>query len=318
MNWKRFLVAGGVTVLTLVMIWGGWSTARFLFGTTLDEETAPMDQVSATEERVNILCLGLDQERIRSDVIMLVSIDPKYNTVSILSLPRDTQVHVNGKTIKLNETMSYERREELLISKVKELTGVPVHYYAEIDFQGFIDVIDILGGVDFNVPYKMDYDDPTQNLHIHFTPGMQHLDGQKAHDFVRFRHNNDNSAPGPYAMGDTGRVQAQQEFLKALFEQKLKPQYITKAPQILDEVYKHLRTNMSIADMMGYLPVLQNLSADSLHTFQLPGESRYENNLWYHIYDPEETDALVEQYFLSTSVPPSPSASVSASASPAA
>ena len=81
---------------------------------------------------------------------------------------------------------------------------MPVHYFITIDFDGFMDVIEAVDGVEFNVPYDMDYDDPVQGLHIHLKAGQQHLTGQLAHDFVRFRHNNDGSAPGEYVMGDEG------------------------------------------------------------------------------------------------------------------
>ncbi len=315
MSVKRFFAAFALTAGALIMIFLGWQGARFLYGTNIDGNVLNwLDQVS--DEPVNVLCLGLDEDKTRSDVIMLVSLDPELGTVKILSIPRDTRVQINGSTAKINATMGYKNREELLISKIKEITGLPVHYYAEVDFSGFIDIIDILGGVDYNVPYYMDYDDPVQDLHIHFEPGMQHLDGQAAHDYVRFRHNNDGSAPGPYAMGDEGRIQAQQEFLKELFRQKLNPQYITKVPELINAIYEHVTTNFSVADAIKYANViLKNATADSMETFVLPGESKYMDSLWYYVYDPELTQQLVETEFMGLEEEPTGSASPSAGAS---
>ena len=322
MNIKKFMLALLITVLAFCTVAGGVSLANFLYGTNLsDEITQILDKPAG--DKFNILLMGLDEDKVRADTIMIVTVDPKENTVKLLSVPRDTQVQVAGDTIKINSTMAYYRREELMIEKLREITGMPIHYYAEIDFSGFKEVVDILGGVDYNVPYHMNYDDPTQNLHIHLEPGMQHLDGQAAHDFVRFRHNNDNSAPGEYAMGDEGRIQAQQNFLKELIRQKLQPQYITKTPELINQIYQHVTTNFSVADALKYAGMLTSIDADTFQTFVLPGGSKYENNLWYYIYDPEETRELVYTEFgyvdgVSVTLPPKPTASIDASASPSA
>lgn len=298
MSAKRFIAALFITVAALLMVFLGWNAAQLLFGNNLGADlSGALDQV--TEKQINVLCMGLDDGKTRADTIMLVSIVPKEGKINILSIPRDTRVQVNGKYIKINATMGYKRREELMIQKVKEITGLPVHYYAEVDFDGFIEVINILGGIDYDVPYNMNYDDPVQGLHIHLNKGMQHLDGQAAHDFVRFRHNNDWSAPGEYAMGDYGRIKAQQNFLKELFRQKLQPQYITKAPELIQALYTYVKTNMSVADAISYASgVLKSFNGDSIQTYQIAGEPKMIDNLSYFVYDPVKTDALVDEVFL--------------------
>ena len=317
MNKKKFFLALLVTVLTFCAVAGGVGVANFLYGSNLSGEIAgQLDK--PTGEKANILVMGLDEGKTRADTIMIVSVNPKENAVRLLSVPRDTQVTVAGKTIKINSTMAYQRREELMIEKLREITGMPIHYYAEIDFEGFKKVVDILGGVDYNVPYNMNYDDPVQNLHIHLNAGMQHLDGQAAHDFVRFRHNNGGSAPGEYAMGDQGRISAQQNFLKELVRQKLQPQYITKMPELMREIYQYVTTNFTIADALKYVGMLETINADTLQTFVLPGEAKYEHSLWYYIHDAEETRELVHTEFgyvdgVSVTLPPKPSPSPSAS-----
>lgn len=319
MNIKKFLLALLITVLAFCTVAGGYTLANFLNGTSLSGEISKhLDK--PVGDKFNILLMGLDQDKTRADTIMIVSVDPKENTVKLLSVPRDTQIKVNGSTIKINATMGYKRKEELMIQELRTLTGMPIHYYAEIDFNGFKEVVDLLGGVDYNVPYNMNYDDPTQNLHIHLNAGMQHLDGQAAHDFVRFRHNNGGSAPGEYAMGDPGRIKAQQAFLKELVRQKLQPQYITKAPELINEIYRYVKTNFSVSDALRYAGMLTKINADTFQTFMLPGESVYEHSLWYHKCDLEKTAELVRTEFgyvdgVAVSMPPKASASPGASSS---
>ena len=197
---------------------GGVLSAKTLAGLYFGEEImlASLDQQDESVGMVNILLLGVDEGGNRSDTIMLVSLNGKTNKVNILSIPRDTRVPVGRGYQKINAAIGIGKQEvakgnlqepeELSVEKVKMLTGLPIHYFMSIDFDGFKEVIDVLGGVDFEVPFNMVYDDPVQNLHINLKAGMQHLDGEAAHDFVRFRQGN----PGHkgYATGDLGRIEA--------------------------------------------------------------------------------------------------------------
>jgi len=205
-----------------------------------------------------------------------------------------------GKSIKINSCLGFKSREKFMIETIKTITKMPVHYYCEVNFDGFIEIIDILGGVDYNVPFDMNYDDPVQDLHIHLKAGMQHLDGQAAHDFVRFRHNNKGEgeyAPGEYAKGDIGRIDAQQKFLKELFRQKMQPQYLLKAPALIDAAYSNVKTNFTIASALDFVTILKSAETTNLESFVLPGEGRYIGNVSYYIYSPSETKALVLSEF---------------------
>ncbi len=285
MNKKKFFLSMFITILVVVVIGGGLAAANFLFGTSLSDEIAKyLDKT--TTDKVNVLLMGLDEDKIRADVIMVVSVDPTENTVNVLSIPRDTRVQYSeNKHDKINHSMGYKNPEETIIRLVKQVTGMPIHYYCEVDFEGFRNVIDILGGVEFNVPIDMNYDDPAQNLHIHVNKGLQKLDGYNAEGVVRYRKT--------YANGDTDRISLQQDFLKALFEQKLQPQYIAKAPSIIKEIYEHVKTNFSVADATKYVGMLKKLTSESLHTYMLPGVPKYISGVSYYVYDPEETRAMV-------------------------
>ncbi len=187
--------------------------------------------------------------------------------------------------------------EDALINMIKSLTGLPIHYFVTVNFNAFIELIDAVDGVDFDVPYDMDYDDPVQDLHIHLTAGEQHLDGQLAHDFVRYRHNNDGSAPGEYVMGDEGRIHWQQEFIKELINQKLNAYYLSKIGDIYDVFKDNVKTNLTFADVLKNLNALSKISVEDINAYQLPGESEYTNDLWYYVQDREATAELISNVF---------------------
>ncbi|MBQ2696152.1 MAG: LCP family protein [Clostridia bacterium] len=297
MNKKKFFVSMLITVLVVATIALGLWVAKLFFGNTLAEKfgedlsnriIGTLDK--QTDDKVNILLLGLDKDRTRADVIMVVSVDPNRNRVDILSIPRDTRVqHSPNHFDKINHSMGYKNPEETTIKMVKQITGMPIHYYCEVDFAGFRNVIDILGGVEFNVPVDMHYEDPEQDLYIHVNKGWQVLDGKNAEGVVRFR--------ATYPGGDNDRIPVQQDFIHALFEQKLKPQYIVKAPSIISEIYNNVTTNFSVAKATGYIPMLKNLNKDSLKTHTLPGEGQYIGNVSYFVYDKEATKKLISEEF---------------------
>ena len=287
---------------------GGVLSAKTLAGLYFGEEImlASLDQQDESVGMVNILLLGVDEGGNRSDTIMLVSLNGKTNKVNILSIPRDTRVPVGRGYQKINAAIGIGKQEvakgnlqepeELSVEKVKMLTGLPIHYFMSIDFDGFKEVIDVLGGVDFEVPFNMVYDDPVQNLHINLKAGMQHLDGEAAHDFVRFRQGN----PGHkgYATGDLGRIEAQQAFLRALVEQKLKPQYLLKANDIFDVIRKYVRTNYSARDLIKHLGIIKDITADDVVMHQLPNYTQTIGGASYVICKDAELNELIEEHFM--------------------
>ncbi len=248
---------------------------------------------------VNILLLGVDEGGMRSDTMMVASLSGKTGKLSILSIPRDTRVRIGNGYQKINSAIgigaqevkrgNLDEPEELSVQKVKDLTGLPIHYFASVDFEGFKAVIDVLGGVDYNVPFNMKYSDPAQNLYIDLKKGMQHLDGKAAHDFVRYR--------SGYADADLGRINAQQDFLKALIDQKVNPKYIAKAGDIFEVIGEYIRTNYTVKDLLVHLGTIGNLSAESVQMYQLPGSPQTIGGVSYYICDPDATDELVESVF---------------------
>lgn len=300
MKKKRIISIILLVVLALCSVSLGVQFGKLSYMTSLGSAEKILDE-PPTRGKVNLLLLGVDEEGTRADTIMVVSVDNINNTIKLLSIPRDTRVTLNtGKKIKINSCLGYQSRETMMIGAIRAITGMPIHHYCEVDFDGFIEIIDILDGVDYNVPYDMDYDDDVQNLHIHLKAGMQHLDGQAAHDFVRFRHNNkgtDVYAPGEYALGDIGRISAQQNFIKELFKQKMQPQYLLKVTELLDAGYKYVKTDFSVATALKLISIVKSTETTDVESFILPGEGQYINNVSYYLYSPSETKELVRTEF---------------------
>ncbi len=250
---------------------------------------------SITEENpVNLMVLGLDGDKTRCDVIMLLHFVPSSSHLSIVSIARDTRVISDGVYERINALYS-KGAEKRVASKLTEITGLPVHYYITVDFKGFRKIIDTLGGVEFYVPFNMNYDDPTQSLNIHLRKGLQMLDGKKSEQLVRYRKGN---AKGQgYTEGDIGRIKMQQDFMKALLEQKLNISTLPKAEEIFDILKQYVKTNIKITDAAHYIKSAAKVRSDEIQTLTIPGSSHLIEGKWYFIYDREKTAELMEAHF---------------------
>lgn len=300
MTKKKIIIWLLIALMGLFSVMLGIEFGKISHMTSLGKAENSLDNPSS-HGKFNVLLLGVDEDGVRADTIMIFSVDNINNSIKVLSVPRDTKITLNtGKTIKINSCLGFSSREKFMIETIKTVTKMPVHYYCEVNFEGFKNIIDILGGVDYNVPYDMNYDDPAQDLHIHLKAGMQHLDGEASHDFVRFRHNNKSEtvyAPGEYAQGDIGRISAQQDFLKELFKQKMKPQYLLKITELLNAAYSHVKTNFTISSALEFMSIVKSTDTTDVESFVLPGEGKYIGNVSYYIYDPTKTSQLIEEEF---------------------
>ncbi len=250
-----------------------------------DEEEAPK---SSLKEKYNILLMGTDAGGRLTDVLMVYHFDTKEKTVRMVSIPRDTKITLNGSTQKINAAHNYgkkfknenggDRSHEYAINAVSELTGISIDHYICIDLKAFRQIIDALGGFDFEVARNMDYDDSYQNLHIHLKKGMQHMDGDKAEQLVRFR---------KYSNGDIGRVQVQQQVLKALVNQKLNLEYADKVPEILDIISDNMETDLAAADFVSIVASAIEAVENSggIETHILDGSAKYIGKVSYYIAD---------------------------------
>ena len=262
-------------------------------GSTVPHAVSPESGASA-DRPVNLLVLGLDEEEVRTDVIMLFNFNPGLSRLNILSIARDTRVFSRGRYSKINALYS-AGKEGLVASEIRQITGLQAQYYITLDFKGFRKLIDSLGGVTFNVPFRMDYDDPDQDLHIHLDKGVQLLNGNRAEQLVRYRKGNN---PGEgYTDGDIGRIQMQQEFLTALFKQKLSLKYASRVDDVSRILTEYVKTNISIADITHYMGWILKMEPEDVRTFTLPGKSDYIGGVWYYNRDEGRTSDMINENF---------------------
>lgn len=260
-----------------------------------EDVAAPGESRLVSEyDRTNIVILGLDHDRTRTDVIMVVSLIPSGNRIAALSIPRDTMVKIDGKTAKINE-IYFRNQENAVFSVINEITGLEMDYFAAVDYAGFRKLVDFLGGVEIEVPFDMNYDDPLQNLHISIKKGRQILDGKKAEQFIRYRVSNGNRYG--YSDGDIGRIKVQHAFIKELVKQKLKVQNVTKAPDIYLILKQYVKTNIRLQEVYRYCPMLLKITHRDIEMHTLPGEPHYIDGVSYFLFDKAETKKLIEEYF---------------------
>ncbi len=150
-----------------------------------------------------------------TDTIMVLGYNPETQEAFTISIPRDTFVGQNISLAKAQDRINsiYKKKSpEKILNKVSELTGLDIKYYVTVNNEALIKLVDIIGGVEFDVPIDMNYDDKTQNLHIHLNKGVQKIDGKKAEQLLRFRHNNNGTSYSyEYGDNDFGRMKTRKK-----------------------------------------------------------------------------------------------------------
>ena len=257
------------------------------------EEQAAQEALRSHLERkggfYTILLSGLDDDNGGSDTNILMAVDTVNGYVYGASIPRDSKAIIGGKAHKINYAYN-KGGTELLASTVSEQLGIPVDYTVCVNLQGFTALVDAIGGVDFEVPINMDYDDPIQGLSIHFKKGMQHLSGADALRVVRFRHNSDGTG---YGSEDLGRMQTQQKFLKAVAKKMLSFENLISNPRKYAKIFnQYVDTDLSVTDLAWFGMQVLGMGVDKIDFSTLPNEWKYP----YIYLDPDETLALVNTY----------------------
>ena len=225
----------------------------------------------------NILICGTDGDGTRTDTIIIAHLDANAHTAALLSIPRDTPVTTgSGGLMKINSVYNGGGAEGMqrLASRLQSLLGFPVDGYVLVNLDAFVKTVELVGGVDFDVPQDMDYDDPTQNLHIHLKKGMQHLDAEQAMGLVRFRKG--------YASQDIQRTQVQQQFLKALAKQCLSVASLTKLKEFADIFVQYVTTDLTAGNMVWFGKELLACDFDSMQTYTAEGEGAMINGASYY------------------------------------
>ena len=219
-----------------------------------DQEEEPATPAGRKEDYYTFLLVGEDTSSGSTDTIMLVSYDVANQAVNFLSIPRDTMVNVSWDIKRVNSVYSAKESSgggiEGLKTQVSYLTGVTPDFYVMVEWEAVGRVVEALGGVWFDVPFTMNYDDPYQDLHIHQEKGYRLLSGDDAMQVLRYRHDNDMSYG--YPDGDLGRIKTQQAFLSAMVEQLLQIKNITKINQFIEVFRNNVETDLSFQNILWF------------------------------------------------------------------
>ena len=257
------------------------------------DEPAPVGPYTRREDCWTFLLVGMDRSGGNTDSLMLVTYDVAAQRVSVASIARDTRVDVARKLKKINAAWAEgwgngggaEGGIAELRREVSLTFGIPIDYHFRVNINGFIRLVNAVDGVDFNVPCYMSYDDPEQDLSIHYSKGMQHLNGRQALEVCRFRQNNDGSG-----YGDEGRQQTQRALLTAVLKKVLKnPGKINEYVSIASE---NLDTDMPLSELAWFATQALSFNTENLNTMSMPCE-------WINPYmylDPEATLEMVNEY----------------------
>jgi polyisoprenyl-teichoic acid--peptidoglycan teichoic acid transferase len=315
----------GKTFFKMLSFWGlilsgfamsGAALSMILSAKPLSQPVAQQKQSSiplkynffnGLEQPINILILGIDNTEIEprssspsnsasglsgnSDTMLLVRLLPKTHEINVLSIPRDTLVELPGVGIDKINDANHLGGTALAAQSVSHLVGdLQIDRSIRLGTNGLTYLVDAVGGVSIDVPKPMDYVDKTQHLKIHFTAGRQHLTGQQLQEYVRFRHDE---------LGDIGRVQRQQVVLRALADTILKPQMLSKIPNLVQVLRRDVETDLSVEEMLAVTHLIAKISSKQINFVMLPGRfsrpDEYELSYW--IADPERLNPIVSRYF---------------------
>lgn len=294
---RRILLYSGVSVVLALGIYIAWylnsvrTFAEDIYEHSKDIPTmdvapieggAPVPIPAPPEwngtDRINVLLLGGDSRGVkkeshpRSDTMMIASIDPVSKDIHLFSLLRDTYTpiaHHGSNRVNTAVTFGGPR---LAMSTVSDLTGLPIHYYVYTDFEGFISLIDALGGIDYEVDKAMrrtdNADDPRYNIDL--KPGLQHMDGVTALQYVRYRSD---------IRSDYGRSDRQRQFLSAIADEMKKATSLLRLPQLLDSIAPYIETDIPPSDLLKLARLGMKLDTGNIAGIQLPQDGAFKNQI---------------------------------------
>ena len=265
-------------------------------------------------KEIKVLLLGIstDTEAELTDTIIVASYNPNTQKANLLSIPRDTFTGKNTKRAvasqKINSLYNIKRTPEKTLEAVNELTGLDIQYYVVVKTEALIKLVDAIGGVKFNVPMRMKYTDTSQDLVIDLEEGEQVLNGDKAEQLLRFRHNDPQkgvgmtSYPAEYGDNDFGRMRTQRDFIIATLKQTLKPSNIFKIGQILEIANENVDTNLELSFVKDYIPYAVELNTENITSATLPGTTpdvSTTNGVSIFVADKKASKELIQSMFYS-------------------
>lgn len=242
----------------------------------------------------NFVVAGVDEDGLRTDLILFCQYNDMTKKLNLLQIPRDTKVKTKRSDKKINSAYGTKDGIDALFEEIGSITGITPDKYVIISFKAFRELVDAIGGVDVNVPFRMYYHDPVQNLTIDLLPGEQHLNGKQAEMYMRFRQNDDGSG---YKNGDIDRIAAQQQFYSIVADKLLSVKNVFKTHKLLKIFNDNVKMNFSGDEIISYIGKITSFKKENLGIYMLPGEGKYVGNVSYFVYDEEKTKQLIEESF---------------------
>ena len=249
-------------------------------------------RVLSLDKKINIVFLGCDEGSAlwkgRSDTIILVSCNPYENTLNILNIPRDTKIKIPGRGIEKINFLNSVGGPMFTKECIEKLLGIHIDHYVIVNLQELNKIIDEVGGVVINVPQRMYYEDHAAMLKINLFSGKQILNGEQAIGFVRYRHD---------SLGDIGRIQRQQEFMRAVFRKLMDPVTFTKLPDIVSLYKRTILTDLEPHEMIRIANFTRNIPAKNQKIVILPGDFSTRSTAGYWIPNQKEINKVVKNLF---------------------
>lgn len=241
-----------------------------------------------------VLLCGADVGGVRTDTMMLLYVDSVNKEAGLLSLPRDTYTRTAyGLDVKLNS--AYGRNDggeegmQVLLDYVQDILGYRPDGYVLVELPALEELVNLMGGVEFDVPTNITFQDPGMNLDINLAPGLQHLDGRQALGLVRFRYG--------YYNQDLGRADTQKAFLKACMTQWMKPSNLGKLEEVMDLFRQKSLNSLSTGNYLWFAVQLLRCGPKNLRMDTLPGYADYIGDQSFYVLDPDGVVELVNEYY---------------------
>ena len=242
--------------------------------------------VTFGKEPVSILLLGVEDYASggtggRADTILVATFNPDEKTMNLLSIPRDTKVYIPSKDKNGKINGSFNNGVDSTIETVEKFLEIPIDYYATVNFDGFKDVIDEIGGVNVDVPFDFwEYTDTEPRKKIYFKEGLMHLNGEQALAYARMRKQD--------PQGDFGRNDRQKQIITSAIDSLISPKNILKIDDIASKVSKNLETNIKASQGISFTTKFKNFSSKDITSLKLTGDGAKDGNGAYYFKPDEE------------------------------
>lgn len=222
---------------------------------------------------------------VRTDTLILMKVDTNTGKIAMVSIPRDTQVLVDGNWDKINHAHAYGGMT-MTLKTIRDWLGIDLDYYVKLDFAAVEEIVDAMGGVYVDIPFEIYH--PSHNIDL--KPGRQLINGNEAIYYARYRKQ--------YEDGDIGRIGAQQQLLVEIIKQALSVSNIPKLGSFVKTYINRVDTNIPMGKILEMIPMAGSINTESIETYLIPGEAGYEYDISYYFYHEEPTKALVDKLFL--------------------